>query len=206
MASRPVPLNPELTDRVTRFQPRHRPALYDDPTDDPAANPLIWEPFREAYRFSGGSIAECYRLATLTWDRDRYGDPPRIESLRAIAKREDWQGQAMQLILDNPEKFQEMADAELEQLKPLAVRAMRDMLTGERKPNATVAKLISTALYFGVSGTMARKFGRTEYHAHKPLPEAPPPPPPPPSLEELAATREADWLSYKSQQQEADGA
>ena len=108
----------------------------------------------------------------------------------------------MRVILDEPAKFQEMADAELEQLKPLAVRAMRDMLTGEREPNATVAKLISTALYFGVSGTMARKFGRTEYHAHQPPPE---PPPPPPSIEEAAAAREADWLAYK-QRKEADGA
>lgn len=202
MANRPVPIDTTPTTTVTRFQPRHRPALYPDPTDDPARNPLLWEPFREAYRFSGGSITECYRLATLGWDTDRYGQPPRIESLRAIAKREDWQGQAMRVILDEPAKFQEMADAELEQLKPLAVRAMRDMLTGEREPNATVAKLISTALYFGVSGTMARKFGRTEYHAHQPPPE---PPPPPPSIEEAAAAREADWLAYK-QRKEADGA
>lgn len=203
MASRPRPLPSEPTTTVTRFQPRHRPALYADPADDPAANPLIWESFREAYRFSGGSIAECYRLATLTWDRDRFGDPPRIESLRAIAKREDWQGQAMQLILDEPAKFQEMADAELEQLKPLAIRAMRDMLTGEREPNATIVKLISTALYFGVSGTMARKFGRAEYTAHKPLPE-PVTPTPPPSIEEIAAAREAAWRSFKNQTGESN--
>lgn len=205
MATRPVPLNTTPTTTVTRF-PRRHPALYPDPADDPGLDPLVWTPFRDAYRFSGGSITECYRLATLDWDRDRYGEPPKIESLRAIAKREDWQGEAMRVILDKPDEFQEMADAELEQLKPLAVRAMRDMLTGEREPNATVAKLISTALYFGVSGTMARKFGRTEYHAHKPPPEELPPPPPPPSIAEATAATNAEWQSFKNQQAEGERA
>ena len=95
MATRPTPLNVEPTRTVSRFLTRRHSALYPDPADDPGVAPLFWEPFREAYRFSGGSIAECYRLATLGWNHELYGEPPRIESLRALARRENWQGQAM---------------------------------------------------------------------------------------------------------------
>lgn len=93
MARRPKPMDVQPTTTMTRFAPR-RPALYPDPADDPNnALPRLWEPFHEAYRVCGGSIAECYRRVTADWDHERNGNPPRIESLRARAKRENWRKQ-----------------------------------------------------------------------------------------------------------------
>jgi hypothetical protein len=204
MSSRPRPLNTEPSGKLTGHPNGHRSGLYAVPEEDPQFyDAQVWDVFKLSYASAGGNIEQCYRLATLDWDTERFGDPPKLESLRRHAKRNLWREELLQAILDNPARYQELSDANLDRMRPLADQVIEDALLGNLDPKKAKYQLDAarTLQYFATAGTMGRKFARGSYEAHKPPPPEPEAPPPPPSIEEVAEDRSLSWRSYKSKDQ-----
>jgi hypothetical protein len=203
MSSRPRPLNTEPSGVLTIPGNPNRTGLYAVPEDDPSYAPEVWQVFKQAYGPAGGVVELCHRMATTDWDTDRFGDPPTVESVRRRAKREMWREELLNAILDNPAQFQEMSDANLDRMRPLADQVLEDALLGNLDPKKAKYQLDAarTLQYFATAGTMGRKFARGSYEAHKPPPPEPEAPPPPPSIEDTVEERKNSWRQFKSKDQ-----